>query len=378
VKAFSLSGDQALGICASLIADEASERFGRHIDIATSLGWTPDTALGDGGVELSDDERAAVAARVARFFGGRAEEFAASETLGAIGDAATRSAALRLERLSFAAAGGSGETEHPADRVFMDAAAAANLLYGRRRLLSLVAPHGLIGFMLSTLAPNLLRIPALDARRMSPEELTSALAFGDVVVATPSLWRYLIAQGVAAPDNTMAVFFGEPMSLEQSAGIRKAGFGAQREIYGSTETGLVGWRDTPSDPFALFDHWRRDGEGLVRTTPSGDEVALAPMDVIVWEGERRFRLGGRRDGAVQIGGVNVFPDRIATIIASHAAVSACTVHVAGQAEGGDRLVAMIALAAGAPTESVARSIDLWCRARLRPHERPRVYNFVAP
>jgi 4-coumarate--CoA ligase (photoactive yellow protein activation family) len=376
VKAFSLSSDQTLAICAALIADEVSEKFGRHIDAGTSLGWTADTALGEGGADLAENQKAECAARIARFFGARADEFAATQTLGDLRDAAGRAIAQSLTRVAFAAAGGSGETEHPADQVFMDAAAAANLLYGRRRLLSLVGPHGLIGFALSTLAPNLLQIPSLDARRMSPEELTRALAFGDVVVATPSLWRYLIAQGVAAPDNTMAVFFGEPMSLEQSAGIRKAGFGAQREIYGSTETGLVGWRDTPSDPFALFDHWRRDSDGLIKTTPAGGSVSFAPMDLIIWEGERRFRLGGRRDGAVQIGGVNVFPNRIATIIASHPAVGACSVALAGQSEGGDRLVATITLTAGAPTESVARSIDLWCRARLRPHERPRVYNYV--
>src|SRR5690606_14313432 len=108
------------------------------------------------------------------------------------------------------------------------------------------------------------------ARKMTPDELNAALSFGDALIATPSLWRYILAQDIFAPDNAMAVSFGEPMTVELSAKIRKAGFGAQREIYGSTEHGLIGWRDSPSEPFALFDQWARRGEDLRRATPSGE------------------------------------------------------------------------------------------------------------
>jgi hypothetical protein len=45
--------------------------------------------------------------------------------------------------------------------------------------------------------------------------------------------------------------------------------------------------------------------------------------------------------------------------------------------GMDRLIASVTLRGGAVTESAARSIDAWCRAKLRPHERPRVYNIAA-
>lgn len=212
---------------------------------------------------------------------------------------------------------------------------------------------------------------------MTPDELKKFLAFGDALVATPSLWRYIIAQGVIAPDNAMAVSFGETLTPELSAEIRKAGFGAQRECYGSTETGLIGWRDAPGEPFALFDQWKRDGDILRRATPSGEVVTFEPMDILVWDGDRRFRLGGRRDGAVQIGAVNVFPAQIAEKISAHPLVGACVVTVSRHSGGADRLVATIRLkSGGGPGESAARAIDNWCRSKLRPYERPRVYNFT--
>ena len=381
MKAFVISDEQIASVAAALVVDELGAHFARHVDTLTASNWSAETPLHEGGAELSAAEAAACLRRLHAFFGrlDRAPKAADGATFG---DWVARIRAAideRLSEFSFSAAG--DETRpftHAADAIFADAASIANLLYGRRRVLSFVAPHGLIGFVLSILAPNLLQAPSIDARRLTPDELKKSLAFGDALIATPSLWRYMLAQGVFAPDNAMAISFGEPLTPELSAEIRKAGFGAQREIYGSTEHGLIGWRDSPADPFALFDQWRRRSEDISRTTPAGATVDIIAMDSLIWEGERRFRLGGRRDGAVQIGAVNVFPARIAQRIAEHPEVAACDVSVSRHAEAGERLIALITLKSGAgPTESTARSIDLWCRSKLRPHERPRIYNYAA-
>lgn len=380
MKAFALSRPQIASVVAALAADELGSKFGRHIGTLTGSNWSADTSLFEGGAELSGEEAGACHDRIFRFFGHASAPKLANEA-SKFGDWAEEVAEIAEQSLtsfSFSAAGeGAREFAHPADAVFADAAAAANLLYGRRRVLSLVSPHSLIGFILSILTPNLLQSPAIDVRGMAPGELAKFLAFGDAVIATPSLWRYLIAQNVFAPDNAMAVFFGEPMTAELAVNIRKAGFGAQREFYGSTENGLIGWRDAPSDPFALFDHLHRSDGGLRRVLPSGMLVEVSPMDLLIFEGERRFRLGGRRDGAVQIGAVNVFPARIAEKIAEHPEVRSCVVGRSQNAAGTGRLVATIELKIAAPpSESTARSIDAWCRSNLRPHERPRLYSFV--
>jgi acyl-coenzyme A synthetase/AMP-(fatty) acid ligase len=175
----------------------------------------------------------------------------------------------------------------------------------------------------------------------------------------------------------MAVAFGEPTTPELAADLRKAGFGALREVYGSTEHGLISWRDSPSEPFLIFDHWRRDGEDLLRLTPAGGERKVRPMDVLEWADDRSFRLGPRRDGAVQIGAVNVFPDEIAATIRRHEAVADCRIRVARRRGGENRISARIRLKPdAAPTEATARAVDAWCRAHLRAQERPRIYEFA--
>jgi len=382
MKAFSFTRDQIASVAASLAVDELGSRFGRHIDTLTGAGWAADTPIYGDGADLTPVEAEACLRRLYRFFG-REDVLSSAPPASTIGDWADGVAAAisrRLTEFTFSAARDDRrEHAHRADAVFSDAASAANLLYGRRRLLSLVAPHSLIGFTLSLLTPNLLQAPAIDVRSMPPDELKKFLAFGDALIATPSLWRYVISQEVFAPDNTMAVFFGEPMTAELAAEIRKAGFAAQREIYGSTEHGLIGWRDVPSDPFALFDQWRRVEIDLQRTHPTGETTSIESMDRLIWEGERRFRLGGRRDGAVQIGAVNVFPALIAQKIGEHPEIKLCEISVSSHQTGADRLIATIELNSGAPpSETTARSIDSWCRAKLKPHERPRLYTYAAP
>ena len=250
------------------------------------------------------------------------------------------------------------------------------MLYGRRRLLSFVAPHSLLGLELSVLTPNLLGIEAVDARGMTPDELSKNLLFGDVLVATPTLWRYMMQEELQAPDNSLAVSFGEPMTPELAVDMRKSGFGVLRELYGSTETGLMAWRDSPSEAFVLFDHWRREGDGLMRLCPDGEARQVEAMDRLTWEGERSFTLSGRRDGAVQIGAVNVFPEAVAETLRAHPHIKDCRIVVGRRGDGAARLIANIVLADKTPpNERTARDIDVWCRVNLRQQERPQIYNF---
>ncbi len=383
MKAFSLSEAQIARVIGAAAADELARRFNRHVDFLTIAGWTEDTALGRGGMSLDEEEKRACAGRAAAQFG-LDPAFLEERPAEKIADWAREIASALKESLtafSFKPAARSDHDTahvHPADEIFQDAAAAANVLYGRRRLLSFVAPHSLLGLELSILTPNLLCIESVDARGMTPDALSKNLLFGDVLVATPTLWRYMMQEGLTAPDNTLAVSFGEPMTPDLAADMRKSGFGVLRELYGSTETGLIAWRDTPGEAFVLFDHWRKEGDDLCRIGPDGEARRIEAMDSLHWTGDRGFTLAGRRDGAIQIGAVNVFPDAVAEALQTHPLIKDCEITVGRRNDGAARLIANIVLAERVqPNERTARDIDVWCRVNLRQQERPQIYNFEA-
>lgn len=381
VKSFAITESQVERVIGAVIADEAARRFNYHFDFLTIASWSSDTSFGGTGLDLSEEKKSACLVRVAELFG-LAPHTLGGGSLDNFGDVArivSSSILAQLTEMAFkSAARGANDSNytHHADTLFQDAAAAANVLYGRRRLLSFVAPHSLIGFVLTVLMPNLQGIESIDARGMTPDRLSETLAYGDVLVATPTLWRYMVRENLTSPDNTMAVSFGEAMAPELAAEMRQSGFGVLRELYGSTETGLMGWRDAPTESFVLFDHWSHEGNDAIRMLPNGESVAVPAVDFMEWEGSRAFKLAGRRDGAVQVGAVNVFPDDVARQLCRHPVVEDCAVRVSRRNDGATRLVAHIVLKdQTAPSERVVRDIDAWSRTSLRQQERPRIYHF---
>jgi acyl-CoA synthetase (AMP-forming)/AMP-acid ligase II len=65
-------------------------------------------------------------------------------------------------------------------------------------------------------------------------------------------------------------------------------------------------------------------------------------------GDRSFHVLRRQDGAVQVGGINVFPSRVAEVLARHPLVAQASVRLAAPEQGG-RLKALIVCKDPMPT-----------------------------
>jgi 4-coumarate--CoA ligase (photoactive yellow protein activation family) len=380
MRGFRFSRPQLGKITAALVADELARRHQRYTETLVHSGWDIDTVLGSGGIGMSERQAQDCAARTVEFFGHDEANLPIAQG-SRIGDWVDTIEGLIGESLTgftFYPHTQTGEasTRHAADSIFQDASAVASLLSGRKRCLSMVPPHTLLGLISTVLAPNLQHMEVIDARRMTPDGLSESLRFGDLVVATPTLWRYLAATLPEIPANIVGLSFGETFTMDLAQKLRQRNIGVLRELYGSTETGVVAWRDSQSEPFTLFDHWQRDGEVIARQRPDGQDQTIIPMDEVEWDGSSAFRLGPRRDGAVQIGAVNVFPLMISDVIAQHPGVISCEVRLHRRPGALDRLIADIVAAPGLdPDQDMAWAIDEWCREKLRPAERPRIYRF---
>lgn len=384
MKSFSYTDEQMCRIVYALVAEEVNWRYGRHLDFHSIAEQGYDTCLGNGGLSLADDQIKACLQRAYWFFGQNVDDLEGVDfvksTIRSVALILAAKIGTSLTEFYFLPAGSESLRDgcpHFASDIYNDACALTQLVYGRQRIVSYVSPHSLMGFVITILVANLEGIKSLDVRAMTPETISNSLLYGDAVVATPTQWRYLVSEGVVAPDNAMAVTFGEVLPTELAMEMRKAGFGAHRELYGTTENGLIGWRDSSRDPFVLFDYWSRDQDDLLRRRSDGEWLRNKPMDILDFSTETKFRLAGRRDGAVQVGAINVFPAKVAEVIEQHSSVEECTVEIVGSSTEGRKIVAQIDLVKSArPSEKIAREIDSWCRTHLRPFERPRIYNFV--
>jgi long-chain acyl-CoA synthetase len=118
----------------------------------------------------------------------------------------------------------------------------------------------------------------------------------------------------------------------------------------------------------------RDGDGVIRLV---DRATLKLPDHVEWLAARQFRLIGRRDGAVQVGGVNVSPARVRDILLGRPEIADAAVRLMRDDEGHRLKAFVVPRGPAAEHTALRRKIGAWVNAELPPHERPRAITFGA-
>lgn len=285
------------------------------------------------------------------------------------------------EALTFRTSGSAGTPKrctHPLATLWQETLALARLLPGRRRILSAVPAHHIYGFLFTVLLPRACAIDeVVDLRASSPAACLAALRPGDLVVAHPGWWEALVRLAPGFGPDVAGVTSTAPCPDALADELAGAGL-RLLQVYGSSETAGVGWREQGAAPFTLLPYWHaiEGTHELARRMPDGSNVRYPLQDKLAWEDARRFRPAGRIDQAVQVGGTNVFPAYVADVLRMHPAVEDAAVRLMRPDEG-RRLKAFIVPRAGIDANPAALRDDLssWVVERLATPERPVAWNF---
>jgi len=255
----------------------------------------------------------------------------------------------------------------------------ARLLPGRRRILSAVPAHHIYGFLFTVLLPRVLGIDeVIDLRGATPAALASMARPGDLVVAHPGWWEAVARLAPSLAPDIIGVSSGAPCPDEVAEALRQAGL-RLLQVYGSSETAGVGWRERADAPFTLFPYWTRidDASELARRLPDGGEARYPLQDTLAWDDARGFRPAGRIDQAVQVGGVNVFPAYVADVLRMHPAVRDAAVRLMRPDEGRRLKAFVVPRPDHEGGELLATQLAEWMAARLNTPECPAAYTFGA-
>jgi len=253
----------------------------------------------------------------------------------------------------------------------------ARVLPGRRRVLSAVPAHHIYGFLFTVLLPQASGdpLPVMDVRGSSPAALSGILQPGDLVVAHPDWWRQVAALGLAFPDDVVGVTSTAPCPDAVARALADGGLRLV-QVYGSSETAGVGWREAAGEAYRLFSYWQVAGEGMLERSVGHGMVECFPLqDRLEWKSDDHFLPNGRKDHAVQVGGSNVFPDYIGEVLAMHPAVAKCQVRLMRPDEGTRLKVFVVPRDKYADAEALRRVLTTWIAGRLTPPERPAVFSF---
>ncbi|MCS0598238.1 AMP-binding enzyme [Massilia agri] len=293
-------------------------------------------------------------------------------------------------RMVFRTSGSSGapkDCPHALAELEREAEVLAGLFAGTRRIVSLVASHHIYGFLFTVLLPRALGLApssVRDLRGASPGAVARQLEPGDLVVGFPDFWRTFAPVAGSLPQGITGVSSTAPCPDEVARAVQAAGVRRLVQVYGSSETAGVGWREGPDEDYRLFPYWRRgeaNPEGvqtLTRQTENDGTRQVALQDKLEWQGPARLRPAGRVDQAVQVGGINVFPAYVADVLRMHPQVAQASVRLMRPDEG-RRLKAFVVPREGAPPDPDALRTELtaWMAERLPAPERPSAYSFGA-
>jgi long-chain acyl-CoA synthetase len=288
-------------------------------------------------------------------------------------------AGLRADgAVTFRTSGSAGTPKrctHTLASLWQETAVLARLLPGRRRILSAVPSHHIYGFLFTVLLPRLCGINQLvDLRAASPAAWLATARPGDLVVAHPGWWEALARLQPEFGDDIVGVSSTAPCPDDLADALAGAGLRLV-QVYGSSETAGVGWREAGGAPFTLMPHWRSLPESpeLLRRMPDGIEARYPLQDKLDWIDAQHFRPAGRIDLAVQVGGANVFPAYVADVLRMHPAVADAAVRLM-RADEGRRLKAFVVARPGVDPVGLRDALAAWVGERLTPAERPAAWN----
>ena len=309
------------------------------------------------------------------------DELLARRTLGDWVDIAGAGLEHYCAQLSFRTSGSSGVPRsclHTLETLQQETAQHARLFAGRCRILSAVPSHHIYGFLFSVLLPRALGLAAeavVDIRGSTPAWLARGAQPGDLVVGHPDFWQAVVTSVPSVSRGVAGVTSTAPCPDAVSAAVEAAGFAPLVHVYGSSEAAGIGWRSSWREPYRLFPYLSirlEEPLRLRREFPDGRLVDVECQDQLERVGDDGlFRVGPRYDAAVQVGGINVFPSRVAEVLRRHANVSDVAVRLM-RADEGNRLKAYVVPASGVDDrEAFVADLERWIDRELAVHERPR-------
>jgi acyl-coenzyme A synthetase/AMP-(fatty) acid ligase len=244
------------------------------------------------------------------------------------------------------------------------------LLYDPARMAGLQVLLQALRSGATVVAPHLLwRLT--DKIRFLEEHGVTALS------ATPTLWRMMLQiTGTLRLPLRQITLGGEIADQGILNSLRSAFPGARIvHIFASTETGAAfsvtdGLAGFPVDylyePPGGVPLQVRDGELYVYSpgvSAAGDDGFAPTGDVVEADGDRFF-FRGRFSGVVNVGGTNVWPEEVESVLRSHPAVAEARVTAVANPIAGSLLIAQVVLRAPESGGSLGKELRRWMKSQV--------------
>lgn len=214
------------------------------------------------------------------------------------------------------------------------------MVYGKecvgRRFISTVSHQHMYGLTFRIFWPLYTGRPTNAYRLHFPEEVRSELCEDLVLISSPVHLSYFVrCEGFESAHLSKPVIFSSTSKLETStaSAIEKIFGSAPREIYGSSETGIIATRIQSGKEGEIWHpfpdvEWKpllETGGFQLRSGHVDSDDWLVMTDNVTSMGEKGFLLGGRQDRIVKIAGKRVSIDAMEMKLSQSKYISCCRI-----------------------------------------------------
>jgi 4-coumarate--CoA ligase (photoactive yellow protein activation family) len=294
-----LGNDDVHDLIVSILQKELSTLRKETIPLSKTKSWGLNASMSGNLLRLDSFEIISVATRVNLMFElhktGGIEELLLSERK--IGDWIQIIFKANQNAMTFFSSGSTGDPKgnsHELYQLEIEAKFWVEKLQPKR-IISFVPRHHIYGFIFSILLPKISGILREFREPFPSPSLRFNLKEGDVIIFTPYLIEIFSSFGFRFPKGIVAVSSTAPLTKETRQKGLDMGLEKIFEVYGSTETSGVGWKDDNLEGFFPLPFLENDFK-----TPDRIEWIENPL----FE-QNRFKILGRADNVVQVGGNNV-------------------------------------------------------------------------
>ncbi len=315
--------------------------------------------------------------------------------LGAWAHLAQGSWAAQPATLRFRTSGSTGRPKTCKHRVIdlaQEVHALAEVIGPVRRIVSAVRCHHIYGFLFTLMLPQVpgMRladatpgaatdgnsdgpVPVLDLCGRPVASVLARLQPGDLVIGFPDWWRALGRSAHELPPGVIGITSTAPCPDEVCEPLMAAGLSRLLHIYGSSETAGIGWRDWPQAHYTLLPAWQAVPDAPDQVTRhgwDGMQQAIALPDEVQWLSPRTLKPMARRDGAVQVGGINVHLGAVRQQILSQGDVADAVLRL-HDFGGQPRLkLFVVPRDAGMAADTLLAALQQFAQRHLAPPARP--------
>lgn len=329
----SISNDLLRYLITAVVSEELARVRAAPIPHQIRLSWNDDTDLGADGLGFDSLALLEVVTRLNQMFSlhrtGVEDYLFIRNRLGDWVDLVGHHLATEGPEATgtFRTSGSTGAPKpviHRLTKLASEVTAMRPVLGPVNRVVSMVPPFHIYGFLWTVLMPSSAGIPTLDHSAGGIGTAIEQLRPDDLLVATPTHLKLVGTAGPALPSGIRILTSAGAMAADEWRDLADRHSVQITELFGSTETGGLGYRISPDAEFTLMAHLDRENDAI-----ADDQAPLPLQDRIQWVGERRFIPLGRLDAAIKLGGNKVYPDAVVQRLLMHPGVAEAAVRPNG-------------------------------------------------